>query len=158
MSLETDLKKLLIELEGYESEYKDKKHQDGDKNCELIYRGKAEAYALAVKRLKGVLDFNKGGDNSGDAEKNSLKLNGRKVRVVEHYGMFDIEVLVPSSKFKFLWFYLGDDEQWSRLDVNGRLYYSFYYEHQMKPFNSLEEAIAKVKSLIRETAVYGHYL
>ncbi len=57
MKLETDLKKLLADLEEYEQEYANMKHQDGDKICEAIYRGKSEAYSFTAKELKNLLKW-----------------------------------------------------------------------------------------------------
>lgn len=57
MRIETDLKKLLADLEEYNIEYANMKHQDGDKICEAIYKGKSEAYSFAAKELKKLLKW-----------------------------------------------------------------------------------------------------
>jgi hypothetical protein len=56
-NLETDLKHLLVKLEEHRDEYKEMKHQDGDKDCELIYRGKTEAYWFAASELRNLLKW-----------------------------------------------------------------------------------------------------
>lgn len=55
--LEADLKKLIIDLEGHAKEYEAMKHPEYDKDCELIFRGKAEAYAFSAKSLKNLLKW-----------------------------------------------------------------------------------------------------
>ncbi len=57
VKLEDDLKRLLLKLEKYSSEYKDLKHQDRDEKCELIYRGKAEAYNSSASELRDLLKW-----------------------------------------------------------------------------------------------------
>lgn len=57
LKLETQLKHLLIELEEKEVEYKAMKYPEYDKECELIFRGKAEAYWYAKEKLEGILKW-----------------------------------------------------------------------------------------------------
>lgn len=57
LKLETQLKHLLIELEELNLEYKEMKHPEYDKDCELIFRGKAEAYWYAKEKLEGILKW-----------------------------------------------------------------------------------------------------
>ena len=52
-----DLKVLVAETEAHRDEYKDLKHQDGDKECEAIFRGKYEAYSFMVKELKNLIQW-----------------------------------------------------------------------------------------------------
>ena len=53
----TDLKKLVIDLESHRDEYKNMKHQDGDKVCEAIYQGKSEAYWFSASELRKLLKW-----------------------------------------------------------------------------------------------------
>jgi len=53
-----DIKKLLIDIEGYRDEYDGMKHQDGDKECEAVYQGKYEAYRSVANNIKGSLEWN----------------------------------------------------------------------------------------------------
>jgi len=56
-NLETDLKHLLVKLEGHRDDYYEMKHQDDDKECEAIYRGKSEAYWFAASELRALLKW-----------------------------------------------------------------------------------------------------
>ena len=52
-----DLKKLIIDLEGYRDDYDGMEHQDGDKECEAIFYGKYQAYSFVVKELNNLLKW-----------------------------------------------------------------------------------------------------
>jgi len=58
-NLEGHIGLFLEELKGYREEYKDLKHQEGDKECEAIFRGKFEAYTFVVDKLEGILKYHK---------------------------------------------------------------------------------------------------
>lgn len=59
MTLETELKKLLADFEGYRDEYKSAQEDpklDPDRNGH-IFRGKYEAYTFASNRLRRLLQW-----------------------------------------------------------------------------------------------------
>lgn len=57
MQIDENLKDLLIKLKQYRDEYKDLKHQYRDEKCELIYKGKYEAYKYVCIELQNILKW-----------------------------------------------------------------------------------------------------